>query len=53
MIKELLSDRDENKLINRIIKLRELYPHIKVGQISRPLKLGGISDGVFEVEVEF
>lgn len=51
--KELLSDRDELKLIERIISLRESYPNIIVGEIQRPLRIGGVSDGVFEVEVEY
>ncbi|MCV0398508.1 MAG: hypothetical protein K5785_00780 [Nitrosarchaeum sp.] len=52
-MKQVLSDRDEFKLIERICKLRESHPHIKVGEIQRPLVLGGVADGVYEVEVEF
>lgn len=51
--KEVFSDRDEFKLIDRVCKLRESNPNIKVGSIQRPLILGGVSDGVFEVEVEY
>lgn len=52
-MKQLLSDRNESKLIERICALRESNPNIKVGEIQRPLVIGGISDGVYEVEVEF
>lgn len=52
-MKEILSDRNETKLIERLCALRESNPNIKVGEIQRPLTIGGISDGVYEVEVEY
>lgn len=52
-MKEILSDRNESKLIERLCALRESNPNIKVGEIQRPLTIGGISDGVYEVEVEY
>jgi hypothetical protein len=52
-MKEMLYDRDEFKLIERIISLRESYPNLKVGEIQRPLTIGGVSDGVCEVWVEY
>ena len=51
--KEILYDRDEFKLIDMVCQLREMYPNLKVGEIQRPLVLGGVSDGVYEVEVEY
>lgn len=50
---ETLYDRDETKLIDRVIQLRKQYPNLKVGEIQRPLILGGVSDGVYEVVVEW
>lgn len=47
--KETLYDRDEFKLIDRVCKLRETNPNIKVGEIQRPI----MPDEVFEVEVQF
>ena len=52
-MKETLCDRDEYRLIDRIIQFRETYPNLKVGEIQRPLIIGGVSDGVFEVEIEY
>ncbi|UVF62474.1 hypothetical protein [Nitrososphaeria virus YSH_922147] len=51
--KETLYDRNETKLIERVCELRKIHPEIKVGEIFRPLIIGGVSDGVFEVEVEY
>ena len=52
-MKQTVSDRDEFKLIDRICELRKQYPNLKVGEIQRPLIIGRVSDGVFEVEVEY
>jgi hypothetical protein len=52
-MKQILSDRNEPKLIERINALRKSNPNLKVGEIQRPLVIGGIADGVYEVEVEF
>lgn len=46
---ELISDRNEFKLIDRIVTLRKQYPNLKVGNIQRPIE---ISD-VYEIEVEY
>ena len=51
--KETIYDRNEFKLIDRVCQLREIYSNLKVGEIRRPLIIGNIQDGVFEVEVEF
>lgn len=48
-----LYDRNETKLIERVCSLRVIHPNLKVGEIQRPLILGGIADGVFEVDVEW
>ena len=52
-MKEIISDRDESNLIDRIIEIRKKYPKVIVGVIARPVKIGGVSDGVFEAEVEY
>jgi hypothetical protein len=52
-MKQIISDRNKFKLIDRICELRKKYPEMKVGPIDRPLCLGGFQDGVFEVEVEY
>jgi hypothetical protein len=46
-----LSDRNELKLIDRIENLRKQYGKIKVGDIKRPLVLGGEQDGNYECSV--
>lgn len=53
MTQNTLYDRNEFKLIERVCQLREQYPNLKVGEIQRPLIIGGIADGVFEVEIEY
>ena len=50
---EKIYDRSEFKLIERITKFKKNHPKCKIGEIQRPLTIGGISDGVFEVEVKY
>jgi len=52
-MKEILSDRNESKLIERINALRESHPDLKVGEIKRPLVIGGVADGVYQAEVQY
>jgi hypothetical protein len=52
-LKEVISDRNEYKLIERLINMRTSYPNMKVGEIKRPLVVGGIADGTYDVEVEY
>ena len=52
-MKHTLYDRDESKLIERICSMRKSYADIKVGEIQRPLVIGGVSDGTYSVEVEY
>lgn len=47
-MKQTLYDRNEIKLIERIVNLRRKNPSIKVGEIKRPV----LQDEVFECEVE-
>lgn len=53
LTKETIYDRVESKLIDRVCEFRKLHPNLKVGEIQRPLIIGGIADGVFEVDVEY
>ena len=52
-MKETLYDKDEYKLIERITQFRETHSDLKVGEIQRPLILGGVADDVFKVEIEY
>lgn len=52
-MKYTLHDRDESKLVERVCSMRKSFADIKVGEIQRPLVIGGISDGVYSVEVEY
>ena len=52
-MKQTIYDRNESKLIQQVCEYRKLYPDITVGKIQRPLIIGGISNGVFQVDVEY
>ena len=53
MTPQILYDRDEFKLIERVCQLRETNPDLKVGDIQRPYDTPGFNGDVYEVEVEF
>ena len=50
---DILYDRNEFKLIERIEKFKKKHPKCKIGEIQRPLTLNGIADGVFEVMIKY
>ncbi len=52
-MKHVLNDRDEFKLIERVCSLRKSFADVKVGEIQRPLVIGGVADGTYSVEVEY
>ena len=52
-MKETLYDRDEFKLIERICKLREMHPNMKVTLGERPLVIGGTPDDVYCAEINW
>ena len=52
-VKDILYDRDEVKLIDRVAEIRKNHPSLKTGEIIRPLVINGIPDDVFSVTIQY